>query len=232
MCGQVYALFNGLAGLGIKSLAFWAGICGDDVVAIGRHFFAERKLQIFVSDLQAGRICECVNVGIVVPTHVWEIYSEWNDTYHDHIQLVKVKSHMSLASVHDGSAGCSWADWTGNKAADLAARKCAAIHPMPPQLQKVIESSHLVIRYIARWLGTVGAHLVRLESPDVQPKPVAPAVTGYQGTVCAQSLLLIDIPTEEQMRASGQWRPRILHCEARRTARERRRQELAATGGG
>ena len=137
---------------------------------------------------------------------------------------------MSMASVRDGSAGCTWVDWVGNKAADLAPRKGAAIHPMPPMLHEVIKSSHLVIRYIARGLGTLGAHLVRLESPDVQPKVVA-AVTGYQNNVCAQSLLLVEIPTEEQMRLSGQWRPRILHCEARRAARERRLQELAATGG-
>ena len=160
---------------------------------------------------------------------IWrDIWAAIEDFGLEHIELVKIKSHRSLNSVIDGSAGCTWADWAGNKAADLAAKRGAAIHPVRPDLGEIITNGRTVVSGIAKWLGTLGAYLVDLDCPDVQTRTVQPAVRAHGNYVPTQNLLLVDIPAEEDIRASGGWGPRVLHCEARRAGRETRRRVAGA----
>ena len=53
---------------------------------------------------------------------LWKlIWDRLDDIGLEDIELVKIASHQSRASVQDGSAGCTMADWLGNGAADKAA---------------------------------------------------------------------------------------------------------------
>ena len=163
---------------------------------------------------------------------IWRaIWDAAEDFGLEHVTLVKIRSHTSLARVRDGSAGCTWTDWAGNRAADSSAKKGAAIHPAAPGLKEAIQNGRILITGIARWLGTVGAYLVELDSPDVQPKVATRAIRAYGDYVAPQSMLLVDIPSEEDGQSSGEWRPRVLHCEARLAERERKQRDCEAARG-
>ncbi len=66
-------------------------------------------------------------------------------------------------------------------AADLAAKRSAAVHPVHPDLETIIKNRRAVTFDIVRWLGTVGGHLVGLEGPGVQPRQVRPVIRSYGG---------------------------------------------------
>eukprot|EP00973_Karenia_brevis_P011584 1569168-Karenia_brevis.AAC.1 len=130
---------------------------------------------------------------------VWQVVDDFG---RDALQLHKVRSHRSLRSVQDGSADMTFQDWTGNKAADAAAKKGAALHPMYPGLPAIIKDAAEETEVIAKWLGRLGAYLIDLKSPDVQPRAAS-----------HNRLELVEIPPVEE-RTVG-WQPRILHCEAK-----------------
>ena len=71
-------------------------------------------------------------------------------------------------------------------------------------LDKQIEDGHDLSKMIGKWVGTLGGHLCRLGSPDVDSKPKK---KGGE-----QELELVDIPAN-CLSASWLWKPRVLHRE-------------------
>ena len=111
-------------------------------------------------------------------------------------------------------AGCTFRDWAGNQAADAAAKR-AAIHPVLPDLWPSIENAQGVIADIARWLGTVGAYLAKLGSPDCQPEQEqVQCIQCESGQYTPGGLELTDIL--EVAAECGMWQPRVLHSEVRK----------------
>ena len=121
-----------------------------------------------------------------------------------YITVQKVKAHVALARIMDGSVDCSWLDRFGNNVADMQAKQGAACHPVEKDLQQTIETCRLLVTGVARWLGTIGNHLMALDGPDVQAmSPKAPSKL---------SLELTHIPACTGGQA---WRPIVLHKEAK-----------------
>ena len=83
------------------------------------------------------------------------------------IMLVKVAAHKSRARVVDGSAGMTFRDWAGNRAADQAAKAGAKLHPTKEGMGEAIADAQVMGRAVAKWLGVLGAYMVGLKSPDV-----------------------------------------------------------------
>ena len=93
------------------------------------------------------------------------------------------------------------------------------MHPAYPGLLEVIANAQGVVTDIARWLGTVGAYVVGLDTPDCQRREDKPRpIVQPDGVRWAASLELIDIPALP--RDGELWRPRILHCEAKNIAKD------------
>ena len=132
---------------------------------------------------------------------IWEAVQDFGLCY---ITVRKVKAHVALARIRDGSVDCSWLDWFGNRVADSQAKQGAACHPVEKELQQILVTCSLLVTGVARWLGTIGDHLMALDGPDVQARsPKAPS---------KMSLELTHIPafTGDQV-----WRPIVLHKEAK-----------------
>ena len=119
---------------------------------------------------------------------IWrQIWIAIDDFGLEYVTLQKVKAHLSLASVQDGSAQVTWQDWHGNRVADLHAKLGAACHPAQAGMKEILETSRSLVTYVAKWLGTLGAFLVGLSSPDVQPtEPKVPIMLLYGGTTSFQ----------------------------------------------
>ena len=138
---------------------------------------------------------------------IWRlIWAAVSDFGLSHITLQKVRAHVALARIQDGSVDCTWQDWFGNKIADLQAKQGAACHPSVPLMEDMVRNSRAVVTSIARWLGILGAHLLSMTSPDMQSRD----------TMLSQGLELIEIPEHPD---ANQWTPRVLHCEAKNVVR-------------
>ena len=71
---------------------------------------------------------------------IWEAVEDFGLCY---ITMQKVKAHVALARIKDGSVDCSWLDWSGNQLADLQAKQGAACHPVEKTLQQTISNCRL-----------------------------------------------------------------------------------------
>ena len=79
-------------------------------------------------------------------------------------------------------------------------------------MQQSISKGRALVIGIAKWLGTLGVHMMSLETPDIQVRtPKADFQLLCGGTVSRQGLQLTEIPEEPE---GHQWQPRILHREA------------------
>jgi hypothetical protein len=132
---------------------------------------------------------------------IWEAISDFGLSS---ITIPKVRAHVALSKITDGSVECTWHDWFGNKCADLNAKRGAACHPVEENFKEIMENGRSLITAVARWIGTLGAHLVGLETPDIQPR------AGKDGI--GHSLELTHIP---ECKGSEGWRPRVLHREVK-----------------
>ena len=100
---------------------------------------------------------------------IWRrIWDKLEDVGVEGIKLVKIASHKSRTSVLDGTAGCTLADWLGNRAADTAAKAGARMHTACPDMGTRLQNAHSLTQAVAHWIGTLGAHLVGIGSPDTQ----------------------------------------------------------------
>ena len=156
---------------------------------------------------------------------VWSlIWDKLEDIGVELIEFVKISSHKSRASVLDGTAGCTLADWLGNRSVDTAAKEGARLHPVHPDMDMWLRNAHVLTAAVARWIGTLAAHLVSIGSPDIQEAPAVARrrVLDLYGKVSRhQSLELIDIPMRREgdvYTELGLWQPRVLHCEAKNLA--------------
>ena len=120
--------------------------------------------------------------------------------------MVKITSHQSEARVLRGGGGCSWAHWAGNKAADRAAKRGAALHPTRPGLAQRLQAAAEHTEAVAMWIGRLGAHLVTKGRPDIDATlPRAQRVTGHAKVkLQLQCAFGGERPTEEQPGRSDQ----------------------------
>ncbi len=144
------------------------------------------------------------------------IWDKVDDIGRESIQLIKVPAHKSRQEVLNGAAGISIRDWTGNAEADKAARAGAMLHPVSEELRQQIKDGHDMAKMVCKWLGTVGGHLCRLGSPDVDARPKQ-RVGGLE---------LVDIP-RSSLKPSWLWKPRLLHKEKRKVLQQAAMSEVA-----
>jgi hypothetical protein len=144
------------------------------------------------------------------------IWDKVEDIGRENIQLIKVPAHKSRQDVLNGTAGISIRDWTGNAEADKAARAGARLHPSSEELRQQIKDGHDMAKMVCKWLGTLGGHLCKLGSPDVDARP--------QQHV--RGLELVDIP-RSSLTPTWHWKPRLLHKEEKKVRQQEVLPEVA-----
>ena len=144
------------------------------------------------------------------------IWDKVEDIGRENIQLIKVPAHKSRQDVLNGTAGISIRDWTGNAEADKAARAGARLHPSSEGLRQQIKDGHDMAKMVCKWLGTLGGHLCKLGSPDVDARP--------QQHV--RGLELVDIP-RSSLTPTWHWKPRLLHQEEKKVRQQEVLPEVA-----
>ena len=125
------------SGLGeLYAFLMLLGLCAPPITVVTDY-------KDLVDGLSAGRnVCTAANRK---GADVWRlIWDKVDDIGLNFIDIIKIKSHMSKASVLDGSAGCSLQDWEGNKAADSSAKKGAAMHPVLTKMPEMAASGRCV----------------------------------------------------------------------------------------
>ena len=202
VCGEAYGNVPGLmqhSGLGeLYAFLMLLTFCWPPLIVVTDY-------EGLISGVKTGR--QMCTAASQKGADIWRlIWDKLDDIGLETIDFVKIASHQSRASVLDGRAGCSLPDWLGNQAADKAAKKGAPLHLIDPDLKEELKNGHDMSRVVAKWIGTLGAHLLSLGNPDVS------AALKYVSRAPALELIQIPLPLDRSARG---WQPRVLHKEAK-----------------